>query len=128
MNGLQPEMWRRPRHEAALAKLMRAFISGVPPGPFDFQNRVQHAPRTDLDERTVQSGQSERCAELTAAKRKATDGIEQHDGRAAVVLVVVEDALPHLRVSRLAPSVIPFDRRRAGWVGVAPVEAQVLGE
>jgi len=54
------------------------------------------------------------------------DSIQQHAGRPAIVLVVVENALPDGRIGGLDPAIKPFSRCRTGRVRIAPCKTEIL--
>ena len=59
--------------------------------------------------------------------RQRTDPVQKNTVRAAVVLVVLEDALADLRVARLHPPVKPLNGCGTRRIGVPPIEAEVFG-
>ena len=48
--------------------------------------------------------------QVPEGSRQRTDTVQKNTGRAAVILVVIQDALTDFRIARLHPPVEPFNR------------------
>src|SRR5262245_56405589 len=59
---------------------------------------------------------------------ETSNTIEQHPRGSAIILVVIEDALPHLWLALPAPSVKPLHGCCAGRMCIPPHEAKIFGE
>src|ERR1700728_2654143 len=65
---------------------------------------------------------------LVLSDSQRTNPVKEHARRAAIVLVVVEDAMPNVGIAARDPAIKPLDRRRPGRVRVAPLKPQILGQ
>ena len=85
-------------------------------------------PANNLSSRTVsqilKSIRRQTCRRMWSTK--VSNPVQQHARRAAVVFVVVENALPDGRIGGLDPAVKPFDRCRTGRVRIAPCKTEIL--
>ncbi len=80
-----------------------------------------------INEKIMPPAQRE-AKQVPEGSRQRTDTIQKNAGRAAVVLVVIEDALADFRVARLHPPVKPLNGCGTRRIGVPPIEAEVFGQ
>jgi hypothetical protein len=62
------------------------------------------------------------------ASRPEAAAVQKHASRAAIVLVVVENALADLGVSFPTPPIEPLNGSSAGGMLVSPREPEILGQ
>src|ERR1700733_4390819 len=59
---------------------------------------------------------------------QSTNTVKEHSRCAAIVLVVIENALPNVGIAAHNPAMKPLDRCRTRRVRVPPLEPQILGK